>query len=257
MEIKWKAQRGVSFETRQLQSDITRLTPEATEALIKAGDNFRIVQRCELQGTASLLGSAGVRTYLKKVVFRWKLRAPRYSRNNAHAEYTRHVVAFNPWAILKFKTALTTEEYEARIVDLIMHEIAHLLTWNLMGTSGHNSDWRLWATVSGFVGIGCTDLEKKVRRSLALRRERLGLPRIPLITRKIGLAAEGETPSLKVWETIPESKNPADLTRQGLLAGISPEAIVSALRTVYPDYKAYKIAVSVYRRELQKKGLLP
>ncbi len=57
------------------------------------------------------------------------------------------------------------------------------------------------------------------------------------------------------WDP-PESKNPADLTRKGLLAGIPDDEIRRAVAARYPDYKALKICVPVYRRELRKKGLL-
>jgi len=49
-------------------------------------------------------------------------------------------------------------------------------------------------------------------------------------------------------------KRPADLVRAGILAGLENPEIVKVLRETFPDYRAYKIACSVYRRELKKKG---
>ena len=53
-----------------------------------------------------------------------------------------------------------------------------------------------------------------------------------------------------------ETKTPADLTRAGLLAGIPDAEIRAAVSERFPGYKALDICVTVYRRELRKKGLL-
>ena len=53
-----------------------------------------------------------------------------------------------------------------------------------------------------------------------------------------------------------EAKSAAALTRAGLLAGAAEEEIRAAAAERFPDYGALDICVSVYRRELQKKGLL-
>ena len=53
-----------------------------------------------------------------------------------------------------------------------------------------------------------------------------------------------------------EAKTPAELTRAGLLAGIPDAEIRAAVSERFPDYKALDICVTVYRRELRKKGLL-
>ena len=53
-----------------------------------------------------------------------------------------------------------------------------------------------------------------------------------------------------------EAKTPAALTRAGLLAGIPDAEIRAAVSERFPDYKALDICVTVYRRELRKKGLL-
>jgi predicted SprT family Zn-dependent metalloprotease len=50
------------------------------------------------------------------------------------------------------------------------------------------------------------------------------------------------------------AKRPADLVRAGILAGLENPEIVKVLRETFPDYRAYKIACSVYRRELKAKG---
>ena len=60
-----------------------------------------------------------------------------------------------------------------------------------------------------------------------------------------------------VWKPSARATNPAKLTREGLLAGIPDDEIRAVLSATFPDYGAVKIAVSVYRRELIKKGLLP
>ena len=53
-----------------------------------------------------------------------------------------------------------------------------------------------------------------------------------------------------------EAQSAAALTRAGLLAGAPEEEIRAAAAQRFPDYGALDICVSVYRRELQKKGLL-
>ena len=53
-----------------------------------------------------------------------------------------------------------------------------------------------------------------------------------------------------------EAKTPAELTRAGLLAKAPDAEIKAAVSGRFPDYKALDICVTVYRRELRKKGLL-
>lgn len=53
-----------------------------------------------------------------------------------------------------------------------------------------------------------------------------------------------------------DAQTAAALTRAGLLAGASEEEIRAAAAQRFPDYRALEICVSVYRRELKKKGLL-
>ena len=53
-----------------------------------------------------------------------------------------------------------------------------------------------------------------------------------------------------------DAQTAAALTRAGLLAGAAEEEIRAAAAERFPDYGALDICVSVYRRELQKKGLL-
>lgn len=65
----------------------------------------------------------------------------------------------------------------------------------------------------------------------------------------------GSTAAPTPWNS-EEARTPADLTRAGLLANIPDEEIRAAVAERFPDYKALGICVSVYRRELKKKGLL-
>ena len=53
-----------------------------------------------------------------------------------------------------------------------------------------------------------------------------------------------------------EAKTPAALTRAALLAKVPDAEIKAAVAKRFPGYKALDICVSVYRRELRKKGLL-
>ena len=53
-----------------------------------------------------------------------------------------------------------------------------------------------------------------------------------------------------------EAKTPAALTRAALLTNIPDPEIKAAVAKRFPSYKAVDICVSVYRRELRKKGLL-
>ena len=53
-----------------------------------------------------------------------------------------------------------------------------------------------------------------------------------------------------------EAKTPAALTRAGLLAKAPDAEIKAAVAKRFPDYKALDICVTVYRRELRKKGLV-
>ncbi len=53
-----------------------------------------------------------------------------------------------------------------------------------------------------------------------------------------------------------EAKTPAALTRAALLARVPDAEIKAAVAKRFPGYKALDICVSVYRRELRKKGLL-
>jgi len=50
------------------------------------------------------------------------------------------------------------------------------------------------------------------------------------------------------------AKRPSQLVKAGILAGLENPEIVKVLRETFPDYRAHKIACSVYRRELKKKG---
>lgn len=53
-----------------------------------------------------------------------------------------------------------------------------------------------------------------------------------------------------------EAKTPAALTRAALLVNIPDAEIRAAVAQRFPDYKALDICVTVYRRELRRKGLL-
>ena len=53
-----------------------------------------------------------------------------------------------------------------------------------------------------------------------------------------------------------EAKTPAALTRAALLAKVPDAEIRTVVAKRFPGYKALDICVSVYRRELRKKGLL-
>ncbi len=53
-----------------------------------------------------------------------------------------------------------------------------------------------------------------------------------------------------------EAKTPAALTRTALLTKVPDAEIKAAVAKRFPGYKALDICVSVYRRELRKKGLL-
>jgi hypothetical protein len=55
----------------------------------------------------------------------------------------------------------------------------------------------------------------------------------------------------------PEFPTPAALVKARLLEGKGKEEIEEEVQKVFPDYGALAICVSVYRRELKKKGLLP
>ena len=52
-----------------------------------------------------------------------------------------------------------------------------------------------------------------------------------------------------------EAKTPAAFTRAALLAKVPDAEIKAAVAKRFPGYKALDICVSVYRRELRKKGL--
>ena len=61
----------------------------------------------------------------------------------------------------------------------------------------------------------------------------------------------------KAKKTDPEFPTPAALVKARLLEGKGKKEIEQEVQKVFPDYGALAICVSVYRRELRKKGLLP
>jgi len=61
----------------------------------------------------------------------------------------------------------------------------------------------------------------------------------------------------KAKKTEPEFPTVAALVKDRLLEGKGKEEIEEEVQKVFPDYGALAICVSVYRRELRKKGLLP
>lgn len=61
-----------------------------------------------------------------------------------------------------------------------------------------------------------------------------------------------DTPTMS--KGLPTNGTPADFTRAAILKGLSNEEIKPLLRANFPDYGAWKIAPSTYRRELRKKG---
>ena len=58
------------------------------------------------------------------------------------------------------------------------------------------------------------------------------------------------------WQPSDRATSPARLTREGLLAGVPDTQIRRAITEKFPEYRAVKIAVSVYRRELKGKGMI-
>jgi hypothetical protein len=77
--------------------------------------------------------------------------------------------------------------------------------------------------------------------------------------------SKGEPPTLseeeemtgKAKNTDPEFPTAAALVKARLVEGKGKKEIEEEVQKMFPDYGALAICVSVYRRELKKKGLLP
>ena len=282
---------------------------------------------------------------VKKLRFGWKTQtrtsnnhATAYSRPNAGGVYR---IKFNPLSLDDWLREYSPELLELRMIDIMMHEIAHILVRKFMGGKGHGAEWKLWAHLAGFVPFGSQSNHKRNRHAVALHAQHRGgdptitqparkkddvfvpAPKFPpgfapgnwnrpmhsfrigqrvsfkskrglsmngmiiRINRKsISVQIDGEEEGrywrvspglLRLEEEAPKpirtrpdvimdlsgsltkdwakgAKRPSQLVRAGILAGLENPEIVKVLRETFPDYRAYKIACSVYRRELKAKG---
>lgn len=229
---------------REVMSEISALTPEAIDRLSGAAADPG-VQYYERDET---LIPEKVRNYLTTAVhFRIKARMTFGSCNIAHAYCSDSSVHFNPYWVENVVRHLSRENSRVIILDMIMHELAHLLTSRfLVGDEGHGKSWKSWARAAGFVPYGSTSDAKRLQ--LARRLQFQGTSYLK--------AAAGESKKVSLSTTPVELKSPADLARKLLLTGASNQEVRDEVHRAYPNYGAWKICASVYRRELKGKGQL-
>lgn len=132
-----------------------------------------VVDACVTAGGIKMGVRPAVLTkYYADVRFRWTAAGHR-SSNNAWAYPSKREVAFNPFAIAEYLDHLTEEQFDARVTDLILHELGHLFAWRFMKARGHGKVWRAWGRAMMYVPIGCTHQKKKLRLAVANHPKRL------------------------------------------------------------------------------------
>jgi len=160
-------------------------------------------------------------------------------------------IAFNPHWIRDVEESVkgfitNGENYaEGFILDMLLHELTHLVVWRFHRGRGHGREWKTWARVCGFSPFGSTKEQKRLRTS-RIWREHLS-PREEELRPAAASSGsqEGSFPTA------------AALCRARLRTGTPHTEILSEIRESFPSYRALGICISTYTRELQRKGLLP
>lgn len=160
--------------------ELTRLINAATEpsilSLMEAAESLQIKESPDQ-----------IRDFiLKDIRFGWKTQT-RTTQNHATAHCRRKrvrgggvdpifMIRFNPLSLNEWLENYSPELLELRLIDIIMHEIAHILVHHFSGgwAKGHGQEWKLWANLAGFVPFSGTSNHKRNIQAVALHAQHRG-----------------------------------------------------------------------------------
>lgn len=159
----------------ELAAQIERLLPHVRERLHLAIEDEHLISvmdlplrqlRPEIRG--EILEEKLTKT-LEEVRFRWG----RHSTTRGNYAYAskRHGalrITWNPLVLHRWNRDYPDHVVEALLVDMILHEVSHLLDWIFCLGWGHQRGWKAWAGAAHFVPFGRQRETNRIAKSAVL-----------------------------------------------------------------------------------------